>query len=75
MNVSKAITQSYRENAKYLDRIYKWMGKVGLDWVREQTVDDLANRAAFVAQFELSQRFTALILGPSMSRKSLSAPC
>lgn len=55
IDIIKAITQSYRENAKYLDRIYKWMGKVGLDWIREQTVDDLENRAALVARFELSQ--------------------
>ncbi len=55
IDIIKAITQSYRENAKYLDRIYKWMGKVGLDWIREQTVDDLDNRAALVARFEVSQ--------------------
>ena len=55
INVIKAITQSYRENAKYLDRIYKWMGKVGLDWIRAQTVDDLENRAALVDRFEVSQ--------------------
>jgi nitrite reductase (NADH) large subunit len=55
LDVVKAITQSYRENAKYLDRIYKWMDKVGLDWIKQQTVDDLENRAALVARFELSQ--------------------
>jgi nitrite reductase (NADH) large subunit len=54
MDVIKAVTQSYRENAKYLDRIYKWMAKVGLDWIKEQ-VADLDNRAALVTRFELSQ--------------------
>lgn len=54
MDVVKAVTQSYRENAKYLDRIYKWMGKVGLEWIQEQ-VADLENRAALVSRFELSQ--------------------
>lgn len=54
IDVIKAVTQSYRENAKYLDRIYKWMSKVGLDWIEEQVMD-LENRAALVARFELSQ--------------------
>jgi nitrite reductase (NADH) large subunit len=54
MEVIKAVTQLYRENAKYLDRIYKWMAKVGLDWITEQ-VEDLENRAALAARFELSQ--------------------
>ena len=50
-----AVTQAYRENAKYLDRIYKWMGKVGLEWIKEQTVDNLDSRRGFVERFELSQ--------------------
>jgi nitrite reductase (NADH) large subunit len=54
MEVIKAVTQLYRENAKYLDRIYKWMAKVGLDWITEQ-VEDLENRAALAARFEVSQ--------------------
>jgi len=53
--VIKAVTQLYRENAKYLDRIYKWMGKVGLDWIKERIVDDLNERTALVDRFELSQ--------------------
>ncbi len=55
INVIKAVTQLYRENAKYLDRIYKWMGKVGLDWIKKRIVDDLDERAALVDRFELSQ--------------------
>ncbi|MGB3247368.1 MAG: nitrite reductase large subunit NirB [Sulfitobacter sp.] len=54
IDVIKAVTQSYRENAKYLDRIYKWMSKVGLEWIQEQ-VADLENRSALVARFDLSQ--------------------
>lgn len=52
--VIKAVTQLYRENAKYLDRIYKWMAKVGLDWITEQ-VEDQDTRAALVERFEISQ--------------------
>lgn len=50
-----AFVQIYRENAKYLDRAYKWVAKVGLDWVKEQVVEDAANRKALVARFEVSQ--------------------
>ena len=50
-----AMTQIYRENARYLDRIYKWVDRVGLDWVKEQLVDDVANRRALAGRFELSQ--------------------
>ncbi|PWL33948.1 MAG: nitrite reductase large subunit, partial [Marivita sp. XM-24bin2] len=55
VEVIVAVTQAYRENAKYLDRIYKWVGKVGLDWVKKTVVDDLETRKALVARFELSQ--------------------
>ncbi|MEL6571190.1 MAG: nitrite reductase large subunit NirB [Pseudomonadota bacterium] len=53
--VVKAVTQLYREHAKYLDRIYKWLAKVGMDWVKERIVDDLNERAALVERFEISQ--------------------
>ncbi|MEL6766391.1 MAG: nitrite reductase large subunit NirB [Pseudomonadota bacterium] len=56
MDLVVAFTQLYREHAKYLDRPYKWLAKVGLDWVREQVVDDLENRKALVERFDLSQR-------------------
>lgn len=49
-----AVTQLYREHAKYLDRIYKWMAKVGLEWIQEQ-IGDLDTRRALVERFELSQ--------------------
>ncbi|MDX8348227.1 nitrite reductase large subunit NirB [Cognatiyoonia sp. IB215446] len=54
IDVIKAVTQLYRENAKYLDRIYKWMAKVGLDWIKEQ-IDDPQMQQALVERFELSQ--------------------
>lgn len=54
IEVVLAVTQLYRENAKYLDRIYKWMAKVGLEWIQEQ-IGDLENRAALAERFELSQ--------------------
>ena len=54
MEVIAAFVQLYRENSRYLHRIYKWVDKVGLDWCRAQ-VADLEMRAALVARFEISQ--------------------
>ena len=55
IDLTVAFIQLYRENAKYLDRPYKWVAKVGLDWVRERVVDDLAERQRLIDAFELSQ--------------------
>ncbi|MEM6310945.1 MAG: nitrite reductase large subunit NirB [Pseudomonadota bacterium] len=49
-----AFVQLYRENAKYLDRPYKWIAKVGMDWVREK-IGDADERARLIAAFKLSQ--------------------
>lgn len=49
-----AFVQLYRENAKYLDRPYKWIAKVGMEWVRDRIADD-DERARLVAAFQLSQ--------------------
>ncbi len=50
-----AFVQLYRENAKYLDRPYKWLAKVGLDWVRARVVEDLAERQRLIDAFAVSQ--------------------
>ncbi|MGO4914496.1 nitrite reductase large subunit NirB [Pseudogemmobacter sp. W21_MBD1_M6] len=55
IELTVAFVQLYREHAKYLDRPYKWLAKVGLDWVRAQIVADKAQRAALVARFDHSQ--------------------
>ncbi|MBV1903956.1 MAG: (2Fe-2S)-binding protein, partial [Marinosulfonomonas sp.] len=55
IDLSVAFVQLYRENARYLDRAYKWVANVGLDWVRQRVVDDLAERAALCERFEISQ--------------------
>jgi nitrite reductase (NADH) large subunit len=55
IDVTVAFVQLYRENAKYLDRPYKWVAKVGLDWVRARVMDDASERARLIAAFELSQ--------------------
>lgn len=55
IELSIAFVQLYREHAKYLDRPYKWLAKVGIEWVQEQIVEDLDNRKALVERFEISQ--------------------
>jgi len=56
IDIAVAFMQLYRESANYLDRPYKWIAKTGgLDWIREQVVDDLANRAALIERFDISQ--------------------
>jgi nitrite reductase (NADH) large subunit len=54
LEVVAAFTQLYRENARYLHRIYKWVAKVGLDWCREQVSDPVTRRALY-DRFMLSQ--------------------
>ena len=47
IDVIRAVTQLYRETGKYLDRMYKWMAKLGLDWITDQ-VSDPAIRAGLI---------------------------
>ncbi|MCA2012978.1 nitrite reductase large subunit NirB [Cereibacter sphaeroides] len=54
LDYTMAFIQLYRENAKYLDRPYKWVAKVGLDWVKEQVLD-AGIRAQLVERFQISQ--------------------
>jgi nitrite reductase (NADH) large subunit len=51
-----AVTQMYREDAFYLERIYKWMARVGLDTIRA-AVEDPESRKALYDRFTVSQRF------------------
>jgi nitrite reductase (NADH) large subunit len=60
MEYAQAFYQLYRESAKYLDRPYKWIAKVGLDWVKERIMDDAQGRAALHARFRHSQSFAQL---------------
>ncbi|MEH7828740.1 nitrite reductase large subunit NirB [Gemmobacter denitrificans] len=54
LEVVAAFTQLYRENARYLHRIYKWVTKVGLDWCQEQVADPVTRRALY-DRFMVSQ--------------------
>jgi nitrite reductase (NADH) large subunit len=52
-----ALTQMYREQARYLERIYKWAKRVGLDEIRRQIMDDPDRRRAYFERFVFSQTF------------------
>lgn len=58
MQYCAALVQLYREQARYLERIYKWADRVGLDTIREQIVDDADRRQALYERFVHAQRFS-----------------
>jgi nitrite reductase (NADH) large subunit len=51
-----AVLQLYREEAHYLERIYKWMARIGLKSLQARVVDDAAERRALFHRFVDSQR-------------------
>lgn len=57
IEIIAALTQAYREQGFYLERIYKWAARVGSEAIRAMVVDDLERRAALVERFLFSQRF------------------
>lgn len=57
LEVIAALVQMYREQARYLERIYKWAKRVGIDEIRRQILDDLPRRRAFFDRFVFSQKF------------------
>ena len=57
MQTIVAVLQLYWEQGFYLERMYNWAPRVGLDSIRAQVVDDADSRAALVERFVRSQRF------------------
>jgi nitrite reductase (NADH) large subunit len=51
-----ALVQMYREQGRYLERIYKWAKRVGLDEVRRQILHDAERRRAYFDRFVFSQK-------------------
>jgi nitrite reductase (NADH) large subunit len=51
-----AVMQLYREEAAYLDRLYKWVEKTGLERVRHVIMEDHEARKALFERFLVSQR-------------------
>lgn len=54
-----AVTQLYREEGWYLERIYKWMARVGLESIRAR-IEDPDERRALYDRFAYSQRFSRI---------------
>jgi nitrite reductase (NADH) large subunit len=52
-----ALTQMYREQGHYLERVYKWAKRVGLDTIRHQIMNDAEKRRAYYDRFVFSQTF------------------
>lgn len=57
LEVIVALTQMYREQGRYLERIYKWAKRVGIDEIRRQILDDHERRRGYFARFVHSQKF------------------
>jgi nitrite reductase (NADH) large subunit len=58
LEVIAALVQLYREQGRYLERIYKWAKRVGLETIRRQIMDDGERRKALYGRFVLSQTFS-----------------
>jgi len=52
-----ALVQMYREQARYLERIYKWARRVGVEEIRRQIVQDAEKRRGYFDRFVFSQKF------------------
>ncbi len=57
LEIIVALTQLYREQGHYLERIYKWAKRVGNDSIKAAVVDDLAKRRQLNERFVYSQQF------------------
>jgi nitrite reductase (NADH) large subunit len=55
IEIIAALTQLYREQGRYLERIYKWMKRVGKDSIKAAVMDDLDKRRALFERFVASQ--------------------
>ncbi len=55
-----ALTQLYREQGRYLERMYKWSVRVGIDSIRAAVVDDAAKRRALYERFVISQKIAQI---------------
>ncbi|MFN3745288.1 MAG: nitrite reductase large subunit NirB [Hyphomicrobiaceae bacterium] len=57
VEVIVALVQLYREQGRYLERIYKWARRVGIASIRQRVLDDLAHRRALYDRFVHAQTF------------------
>ena len=55
LEIIVAVVQMYREQAHYLERIYKWARRVGYDEVEQQIMHDTDRRKQYYNRFVESQ--------------------
>ncbi|UIJ72226.1 nitrite reductase large subunit NirB [Aurantimonas sp. HBX-1] len=58
LEVIVALTQLYREQGHYLERMYKWLKRVGMESIRAAVVEDREKRLAYFERFRHSQSFS-----------------
>jgi len=57
LEVIVALTQMYREQGRYLERIYKWAKRIGVAEIRRQVLEDVERRRTYFDRFVASQRY------------------
>jgi nitrite reductase (NADH) large subunit len=57
LEVIVALVQMYREQARYLERIYKWTKRVGIAEIKRQIMEDVERRKAYFERFVFSQKY------------------
>ncbi len=57
LEIIVALVQLYREQGRYLERIYKWAKRVGSDSIKANIVEDREKRRHYFERFVHSQRF------------------
>ncbi|MGD9803932.1 MAG: nitrite reductase large subunit NirB [Hyphomicrobiaceae bacterium] len=60
IEVIAALVQLYREQGRYLERIYKWAKRVGSDTIRAQVLDDEERRRTLYDRFVYAQKFAQI---------------
>ena len=60
IEVIAALVQLYREQGRYLERIYKWTKRVGIESIRKAVLDDRERRKALFDRFVSSQKFAQI---------------
>ena len=58
LEVIVALVQLYRDQGRYLERIYKWAKRVGFDSIHASVVEDTDKRQALFDRFVFSQKFS-----------------
>ncbi|WP_062230528.1 nitrite reductase large subunit NirB [Aureimonas sp. N4] len=71
--VIAALTQLYREQGHYLERIYKWLKRVGMESIKAAVVDDAAKRQHYFERFVYSQQFAQIDPWAQRASKGVAA--